>query len=502
MSIVTENGQLVELFNSVMSSSDGTFQSLLTETDLISAETEIDTDLLRGLALFSLSSLRDQLNSVGGELGAMRHQVDTQALNAGDWSIRDSVDALEHARLGDLTSLGNRVGSICSKAHIGPIDSLSAEKQTLARLLDSHAQLGEYVDLPNLAESCIASGYYMEAVDLFRFAKSVSDSSEKSRLVDKVSSRMSGLETSMMKSLEAKLSGDSVGTIDDVTKIISVLQAEKLGETLPGELVYLMARIGYFEAQKLRILKRKEVNLREYAILIKSVICEEIFPFYHTLLLDDSLDHFLTKERDAVSRFILNEIEAFRQTLIRPTGMPYLFERGNLLVVKELHACIVIELGGALRKINCDIDLNQVFVDLCVSHFIEPRLRPQSISAVFASDLKSYDWQPNNDTNLMRHKPLALLYNQIINVLNELRHFPLTQISSKVIDYVDIACAQCFEQLVSIESNHEEHKVMIRNYCFLLVPSLEKCLNALFTTTLVDLVITKSHERFLVSSKS
>jgi hypothetical protein len=260
--------------------------------------------------------------------------------------------------------------------------------------------------------------------------------------------------------------------------------------------------MGYFEAQKLRILKRKDVNIREYSILIKSVICEEIFPFYHTLLVDDSLDHFLTKERDSVSRFILTEIEAFRHTLVRPTGMPYLFERGNLLVVKELHACIVIELGGALRKINCDIDLNQVFVDLCVSHFIEPRLRPQSISAVFASDLKSYDWLPNKDTNLMRHKPLALLYNQIINVLNELRHFPLTQISSKVIDYVDIACAQCFEQLVSIESNHEEHKVMIRNFCFILVPSLEKCLSALFTTTLVDLVITKSHERFLVSSKS
>ena len=131
--------------------------------------------------------------------------------------------------------------------------------------------------------------------------------------------------------------------------------------------------------------------------------------------------------------------------------------------------------------------------------------------ASFKFELSNYNWKPflslipddceeTSIIRLTRNKPTAVLYNDITNLLNNVRVFPLWSVRDHLVQGLDAALATCFEQMIGLNVLSPEMTNMQTQFCEILVPQTESNTGKIFQFQ-HGFKVVRSHPRFITKTK-
>ena len=483
----SQHDSLRSTFAEVMSMSDDRLRGLFE-----SKGESMTTADMRFIAEVSSYS-GEQLSSVSHELLSLTHslnrKLETEMLSA-DRSVEPCIDTIESIVMHDFSGVKSMLNSwdlACATPEM--FKTFKAEKQMLRILLQNSQALQEFIEIPQLMEQCISSFQFAEALALHDFFH---------RVVLKFGLSSVGLVKSLSKEIESQK--NCLTAAIDSALCAKALKVQEVNNLLLLHRVmfpradlkakFLEVRSQFYHSRKPRESENPPAKfIKDYVELIRVQLSEILNQF--KMLFQQTADPDL-------SRFVIAEVNEFLQALERM--LPRIPAETVFQAMAEIY-----QHASYIKHFQLNARINPVFHNLLVDR-IDKQVG-ESIES-FKTELSMYNWKPflalipddgspDAIIHLTRHKPLALLYNDATNLLNDLRVFPMVSVKNRITAALDQLMYSAFELLAhNPNALAVELGIATHNFCVIIVGSVEKTLSAVFQTTLRFSHI-RSHPRFI-----
>jgi hypothetical protein len=472
MSVVNVEPESLKLMMAdISSASEGALSNLFDETPGIGNITADDTHYIRQMSEFNVADLQNEISSLTSSLYVVRRQLESQLAGL-DRSALPSVDSVEGTISQDLRMSFQTIRDLeISPTGLEISDSLKVEKQALRDLIRSAPDLQEFIEIPQLISDCIKREYLPEAFSLCDFFERTcrQHALTETEIFMELGSQVSTLKEALVATLEDSLRSKTL-KLQEVNDLFLLFQVMFPTSDLKAKFLEVRSQfiahrrgLSHDKNPEKRVKNRLDlirVHLSELVIQYKSLFGSEIDP--------------------GLTRLVVSEVDAFVQLLNESLGLiesPFQF-------LSEVYQIISFV---KLFHINPILDST---AHQCLTDRTDKACRETLES--FKIELSSYNWKPfqalvSEETDLghvlqlTRHKPIAVLYNDIMNMLNDLRLFRLKSAFQPVSLSLDRLLYAAFELLNSFPSApSSELGHVCRNFCAILTPLVEDAVRSIF----------------------
>jgi hypothetical protein len=484
------NGSELKLaFNAVMDTSGGELVNLFSPKHTKANLQAEDLVFIRRMANMSSRTIVAETTELMSRRLELTRRLEATLINA-DRSVLPSIEVIDAVIRVDVNRIKKSISSFeISCGSLNALHSLREEKQTLNVLGERFQGLQEFLDAANLMEECIARSHFAEAWSLYEFTQ-------------RHLRRGSLNELGAFAQLEAELGSAKNRLVSAIEQTLST-QPLKVQETNNLLLIYRMIfpkvdlkekymewRSSFYKYRKLEITKSNTpTRVIKDMLELARVHLSEIVHQFRSIFNQPCpvLSRFMVSEMDE----LLSLIEAQLRLVPSESLFQSLSEVYTVASYMKL-----FDINSRLNKISHDMVSNMV---------------TKSTSAAlktFNGELSNYNWKPfmslipegeADDSKLIhltRNRPLAILYNDVANILNDLRTFPLISVKRITIHEIDTLIRSCLDILLAYPSAPAvELTAAIKNICVVLVPTVERYLDAVFGGT-IKLSYTREHPRF------
>ena len=490
---------LKQMFQTVMSTGNAEISLLFPSTG--SAPSERDIDYIKEISNFPVNRLTREINSLRSELKTAHLNLENEVTSPEN-AIEVSIDSIESILKGDVKQIRSDIDRLTiSNPSTGSLHSFREKKQTVKSLMTNVTSLTEFLEIPQVMEQCVNVGAFAEALSLYDYFNRLVKKHSLSGvgIVTTLSGQLATIRDKLVNSIESTLSSQNL-KIQEVNNLLLIYRLIFPRASLKSK--FLEFRLTYYHSRKRAIVGASVAPakmLKDYTDLLRVQLSDIV---NHFKLLFPSPSSSSTVDVE-LSRFVLLEtkeyLTVFASTLAKlPTD-------GVFQSVSEVYQMMsfvkVFQLNSAVNAVVHD------FLASRVSAACE-----QMVDA-FKTEVRMYNWKPfmslipeggdaTSIINLTRHRPVAVLYNDVTTLLNDVRFFPFISLKNSLCVGIDTALRNCFSALMSTVvagDAHTELELMKDSFCLILVPNAEKNLGTIFAANLrFDLV--RSEPRFLTAN--
>ena len=476
-------------FENVMSMSDDRLRHLFdSSVDKVSS---LDLKFLSEISSYSTDQLVSKTADLKRSMFALNRDLESEMVSA-DRGIEPCIDSIESIVLHDSASMKSMLNAWTLPAvSIEPFKRFRAANSLLRTLLQNSQGLQEFLEIPQVMEQCIASSHYADAFALQDFFR---------RIVGRFPISSIPFFAELEREVEAQKM--ALERAIDTTLSTRVLKAQEINNLLllhrllhpkaDLKLKFLECRSAYFRSRKPNENQCTPSKfLKDYAEVIRVQLADILNQF--KILFQQNGGQFDLE----LARFTLQEIKIFLDDVERV--LPQVPVDSMFQTMAEL-----FQLLSYVRVVQVNSRINPVFQKLVID-----RVQKQVTDALetFKTELNLFSWRPFvalipddcSETaiiHLTRHKPIAVLFNDITALLNDLRVFPLIAVKHRTITALDQLTYSAFELLARHPSAPSaELQVACSNFCKILISNIEQNLGAIFQTS-VRFIHVRSHPRF------
>ena len=105
----------------------------------------------------------------------------------------------------------------------------------------------------------------------------------------------------------------------------------------------------------------------------------------------------------------------------------------------------------------------------------------------FKTELANFDWIPFtslSDQPITRHRPVTILYNGIISILNDIGRFPLLGIESSILNKFNQLISSIMTEILKVDETNEK-KIMADTFTTEFVPSVLNMFKKVFPNVVI-----------------
>jgi len=503
MTSIQSESVLRSNFDMVMNASNDRFLKLLGLQE--SSVSKNDIEFMKDAANLSMKRLTDKSVLLKRELASLHHTMETQLFIEGRGSIDASIESLESVLCHDIPTIKSRITSFnvtsgtISSSHFG---THREEKASLSNLIQQHAAIADFLEIPQLVESCIRTRQYNEAMKILdNFSRMYRRFNHENKLMDMISNQLRTIQENLVRSIEQRLTCEEMHNMEEIESLLYILSLYHVGVKANMPEYFLMFRMEHLLQAKAGIQSVTSPwrQLHAYATLLANSLVLLAQQFSEMFAPD-----IQPESQMLLDRFLVQEVDSFEIFLREKLPSMYI----ELSKMDEVFRCVT-SLSYALGTLNISADFSTLFKGGYVHTIIEKRLKTKIFES-FKSELDEYNFEaftsllPSDggefDTiQLTRHRPLAVLMNDMVALMNDMRHFPLRSIVDEFIHAIDEVIFRCFDLTigkVAPEATKGEYSLMRKNFCAILVMQIEVHLESLFGRK-IELVSIKNHPQFL-----
>lgn len=456
---------------------------------------------IRDLSNLSESELKDEQTRLTEMLLDLRRKLESQLVSA-ERSTLPFIDSVDSIIKQEVTGIASLLASLeISTEKLNAFNPYNEEKHHLRILLNKSKQLQDFFDIPVLFSECLSRSFYAEALSLSEF---VERTMKHYRLSDiaifmEMNELLASLKQSLIEAVETSLVNRNL-KLQDASDLLLIYRM--IFPTADLKLKFLEFR-GAFIRKKRASAAQSETSakrMKEKVECLRVGLSELVNQF--KVLFPQSNQQYAGLGEPSLSRLVIGEIEEFLSSL--ESSLVGLTQDSALETLAD-----IFQLISYLKLFHLNPRVNSI------SHrYVCARVDKdcRDILESFKLELSNYNWKPftalieseehdpSHIINLTRHKPIAVLYNEVTNILNGVRLFPLISCHQNIVLSLDRAMYSAFELLSSFPSApSSELSCATRNFCLILIPSIEKYICCIygFDTRLVQI---RAHPRFVQGS--
>ena len=490
---VLSAADLISQFNRVMDSSDDDIRRMWNTNGDPSDTSNDDVNYIRSLSSKSSTELREESHSLQSSRFSLNRRLESSLISA-DRLVVPSIESSEEIIFGDVARIHETIASwTVLTPQLPTLHFLRDEKSSLKALMDRLSGLQEFIDAPQLIRDCIARSHFSDAWSLLDFGQKTVRryALDGIPFFAELSVEFAKTRELLVQGLEETLSTKSL-RVQETNNLLLIYRMMFPKSDLKEK--FVECRATFYRNRKNVILKGSIISkvLKDITEHVR-VHLAEIVSQYRAIFSSNKQE--LTH---SLNRFVVQEVSSFIELL--NNSLPK--------IPQDIAFQTLLDVFHTANHIKV-LDVNPQLNEIC-HRFIDARTRKicEDAFAVFKTELSCYNWKPftslipenvpedNKIIQLTRNKPLAVLYNDIIVLLNDVRLFPLKSIEESVVRSIDALVSSCLDSLFSFPSAPAgELAVATRNMCTILVPTLEQYLSAVFLRTVV-LENTRADSRF------
>jgi hypothetical protein len=478
-------------FESVVSVQDGELVELLRASG--ASGSEVDLDFVCEAASWTVPELISATQSLVSEVHVSNCVLQTE-IALSDNGLASAVDLMESAISRGVKSLRVRLSEFdINSQSVSSLETFRDQKQRVRFLMANVQSIIDILEIPQLVDQCVASDNFADALSLLEFLNGIARKVQLFIVLPCLEQQAKVSRDKLVGSLEEVLSRKNlkVQDINDLLLVYSIIYPK-----VDLKVKFTSFRTSFFTERKKKIPSIDLGNsvfksLKEYTDLVRVQLSDIVSQFKQVFQVND-LDADLVK-------FVLEETLAylnFLETTIPKLPKDNLFENmadiyqhASFIKIVEVNACIAY-----------------IFHTLLISK--AEKLLNESLD-IFKVELGQYNWRPSlalipetsNESrsivHLTRNRPLAILYNDITQFLNELRNFPLLSTRIDLNNMVETLLRSAFDLLFAAKDKSSESEIARKNFCNILVPHIETYFGTIFGNP-CDFRLLKQHPQFIV----
>jgi hypothetical protein len=477
-------------FDSIISQPDEELASIIRSAGIIASDEVLE--LVRQTSTGTVSQLVEQTEKLSTDI-RLSNQMFQCEIILGDESLASSVQMIESSLLRGAKNLRGRINDFeIRPKSVSQLDNFREQKQRI-RFLMTHAQsIIDVLEIPQLVDNCVSCDNFAEAVSLLDF---ISRISKKVKLFDSLPTleqQVKQARETLVRELERGLSGRNL-KLQETNNLLLVYGMMHPKEDLKRKFVGFRST-NYIERRKQIEIAKNSVDppakrIKDYTELVR-VQLTEILTQFKLLFQVDELDPDLLK-------FSLDELTTFLEFL-RST-LDKLPPDNIFSVIAEVYQHISL-----IKVFQLNPFVGYIFHSFALTKAEKHLTETLSF---FKVELSQYNWRPsltfisngldsNSITQLTRHRPLAILYNDITNLLNDLRAFPLLSSRDGIQNSIENILTIALDLVMAVKNTTHEVEIARKHFCHILVPYLEKYFGSVFGFK-PDFRIVKKHPQFL-----
>ena len=488
----THSVNLQEMFEKVMNDDKESLRNLLNSSG--SSPSAADLDFVRNIANYSRDKLSRERKILGGELDMLQRSVESEVFIS-DRAVEPSIDSIDVTVRHEARAIHDQLKmlTLTLPSETSTMQTFREEKQRVRFLLSKLESLSEFLEIPQLMEQCVGAKQFGEALSLYDYFNRITKKAAltENNLVRTIRSQLDTIRVFLLADVERALSSQNL-KVQEVNNLLLIYRLMFPRENLRAK--FLEFRFKYY-------FQRKEKTVMTAASPAKSA--KEFIELFRVQL-TDIVNQFKTlfpSDSDnsvELSQFILSEIDDFFK----------MFEESTRSIPSDQVFAQLADMYKILLFIK-PFQLNAK-VNYIVHSVLLQRIELACADAVevLKRETAMYNWKPflslipdqcdpYHVIQLTRNKPTAVLYNDVTNILNDLRQFPMWSLREIVVELLDQTLVQSLETLSS-GAQRKELQFMRNGFCTIIVPVTEKNLGSIYGF-LPTFHSVRSHPKFLHS---
>lgn len=488
----THSVNLQEMFQKVMNDDKEPLRNLLNCSGL--SPSAADMDFVRNIVNYSRDKLSRERKIFGGELDILHRSVESDVFIS-DRAVEPAIESIDVTVRHEVRDIHDQLKmlTLILPSETSTMQTFREEKQRVKCLLSNLESLSEFLEIPQLMEQCVGAKQFGEALSLYDYFNRITKKAglTENSLVRTIRSQLDTIKESLLADIERTLSSQNL-KVQEVNNLLLIYRLMFPRENLRAK--FLEFRFKYY-------FQRKETTVMTAASPAKAA--KEFIELFRVQL-TDIVNQFKTlfpSDSDnsvELSQVILSEVYDFFKIFeesIRSIPSDQLFAQ-----LADMYKILVF-----LKPFKLNSKVNYI-VHSVLSQRIE--LACADAVEVLRREIAMYNWKPflslisdqgdpYHVITLTRNKPTAVLYNDLTNILNDLRQFPMWSLREIVVKMLDQTLVQCLE-ILSSEAQREELQYMRNGFCTIIVHVTEKNLGSIYGF-LPTFHAVRSHPKFLHS---
>jgi hypothetical protein len=488
------NGSELKLaFDAVMEGSGGDISAFFSESGDISSLSQSDFKFVCELAHLSTRDLRTISNDLISQRFELNRKLESTLISA-DKSVLPFIDSIESVIRVDVNRIKTCISSFeISCGSVEALQSLREEKQTLRVLSEKSQHLQDFLDSAELMKECVSRSHFAEAWSLYEFSQPLlrRGSASEVTALSHLASELEGAKGLLVNAIEEALSTKSL-RVQDTNSLLLIYRMIFPKVDLKEK--FIEWRSSFYESRKAEIQKSNNPSriikdLLEHARVHLSEIINQFRAIF---------SQPITGQSHILSRYIVTEIDELFTTV--ESQLQLIPSESVFQSLAEIYS-----IATYMKLFDCNSRLNKLSHKIVSTNITKTT---QAALKTFNIELSSYNWKPflslipegeTDDSKLIhltRNRPVAVLYNDVANLLNDVKSFPLVSVRNQVFSELDNLIRACLDMLCAYPSAPStELAVAIKNMCHVLVPAIESYLSTVFHGN-VKLEHTRDHFRF------
>ena len=448
---------------------------------------------------------RDRLESHGKELAFEHYPTFISSAECSTQIARQFAD--NQRGVADLEDKIPRLRDLCHKFQ-SRSSEVSAQRKRTSLVLSRHTKLLEFLELPQLMETCVRNAKYEEALEIQQLAAKVAKPPKGDiRIVSKVVEDIRTSSEWMLNQLLARLRTQI--TLPECLKVVGLVRRMAAFSETELRIKFLQAREQHFDS----VLKSASASVDSgdvYASLSRITEVTRVSVFdtitqYRALFSDDDIALPLVGSADPLSHVSYRQIFSawiFRRIHMFKAAIEEKLKK-NPVEEQSLDSLVgqIMYFGQSLGRVGFDFrpQFVPIFTTLTLAK-CDQHLKDGLNN--FETSLKSFSLPTSNVTpnvsltdnqnleppsSLMTHYPIAELSNGVAMTLNELRYsapvFASVKIFDKIQEVISAAAASLVlhdRRAVGCESEVKIAHSLIRCFCKDFLPYVTRCYKNIF----------------------
>jgi hypothetical protein len=438
-----------------------------------------DLQYIMELGVCSSVGIRAEWQKLHSTLLALNRRIESPMLSV-DRSFIAVMTSLEDVVCGGVKSLPRYVESLSGTSNpIPQFQGLREEKQALSSLLRRAQQIQDFLVLPQLLSECISRSQFSDAWSLYEFSQRFLRRHDVRNLTafDIWRKEIGCQRDNFVSAIDVALSTRSL-RVQEVNNMLLIYRMMFPKSDL--KLKFIEWRSTFYKNRKADIRrgdadsKRAKDCLEHLRVHLAEILSQfrSIFP----------ASNGSVPVHPVLTRLIVEEVadifDIIAETLIKvKPEVRFQFLRD---ILQQASGVKLFDMAPGLTSI-------------CV-RYVAARIDEFCVEALanFKKEVSAYNWRPfmslisesirdDDPIALTRHRPIAVLFNDLTSFLNELREFPLISAASVLTKSIDHLLSSCLDILCSSSSApSSEITVATHNFCLILAPSVEGYISSMF----------------------
>jgi hypothetical protein len=492
-------GDLVSRFNKVMDSTDEGIRDIFMPSKRSAELGHDDMALVRHVSVLSFDEFQLEVDSLQSNRFSLNRRLEG-SINHSEKSVIPSVESAEDIIDGDVNRVRQVIDSWTLQAPlVQTLHSLRDEKSALKSLLDRLQSFQDFMDTPYLIRDCIARHQLSDAWTLLEFGKKTirKQNVESIPIFATLVAELNDCRSVLLSNIEATLSRKPL-RVPETNNLLLIYRMMFPQADLQEKFVEW--RSNFYTTRKSEIRKGHSISkiVKDSTELLR-VHLSDMVNQYRAIFSGGKQTEKVQDLTYSLTRFVVQEVDYFFD----------LIESSVHKISQENAFQLLLDVYCTATHIRiCDLNpkLNEISYRYTAARI---KMSCEEAVAGFRHELGVHNWRPFNslipdtvsDENriiqLTRNRPLAVLYNDLTALLNDIRLFPLAAVDQPLVFGVDGVIHSCFDMLSSFASAPSgELSIATKNLCCILVPAIETHLANIFIRS-IRLERTRNDTRFI-----